>query len=383
MLVTDRRVVVTGKIAGESRQTAEAKLREAGAIVQSAVNKDTDVLVIGSAVGAKKMNAARDLGVTVVPWEEAFGERASAIKAAPAPRAPMPEVHQWAPMLCKPATLPSGLGWIYEIKWDGLRGIATVKDNRVMLQSRSGKSDLTERFPTIVEELSHLPDCVLDGEIAAIQIGGDDTVRFIAFDLLEVGSRNVTSETLDVRRDTLGALIEGGTYVVLSQAFDDGEELLDLVTLAGMEGVVAKRRNSKYVEGARNDNWLKIKVRREQEFVVLGYTPGEGHRSWAFGALILGYYEADEIRYAGKVGTGFDDDCLEMLMAKMVPMRVGLSPFDVDLPRDLRGSTWLDPGIVVQVAFQKWTEDGMLWHPSYQGLREDKQPHEVMRDTYV
>jgi bifunctional non-homologous end joining protein LigD len=368
--------------------------------VQSAVNKDTDVLVIGSAVGAKKMNAARDLGVVIVPWEEAFGS-ASGSKPPPAPRAPMPDVHQWAPMLCK-ATAPASLmeatrngRWLFEIKWDGLRGIATIKDGGVSLQSRSGKSDLTERFPWIVEELSGLRDCVLDGELVAlsgdlarpgplagVSDDGPAVDRFIVFDILEVEGENVTKKGLADRRGLLTEVVSEGVYVATSPTFTDGDELLDYVTFNGMEGIVAKQIASRYVEGARNDTWLKIKVRREQEFVVLGYTPGEGAREWAFGALVLGYWQDESIQYAGKVGTGFDDDCLRMLLQTMEPLIRGECPWDTDLPRDLRGTTWLQqPGIVVQVAYQRFTDDGRLWHPSFVRLREDKDPADVVRES--
>jgi bifunctional non-homologous end joining protein LigD len=386
-IVENRRVVVTGKVPNESRQTAEAKLREAGAIVQTAVNKDTDILVIGAAVGAKKMNAARELGVVVVPWEEAFGKTSGSSKAPPAPRAPMPTVKQYAPMLCKAAELPEqhrdavGDRWLYEIKWDGLRGIATIKDGQVSLQSRSGKSDLTERFPYIVEELSDLKDCVLDGEIAAMNLDGDDTTRFIAFDIISEDGFDVKGLPLEARRTILDATVEDGLYVCVSPAFDDSEALLKIVVAAGLEGVVSKKWDSKYAEGARNDNWLKYKVRLDQEFIVLGYTPGEGARAWAFGALILGYSEDGQIKYAGKVGTGFDDQELGKLKELMLPFEVGASPWDLDLPNDLSGSTWIAPSLVVQVAFQKFTEDGLLWHPSYQGVRDDKEPWEVVRES--
>lgn len=385
MIVQDRRVVVTGKVPNESRQTAERKLREAGAIVQSAVGKDTDVLVTGSAVGAKKLNAAKAQGILIVPWEEAFGN-ASGSKPPPAPRAPMPAVKQWAPMLCKGATeLPKGDGWLFEIKWDGLRGIATIKGGQVSLQSRSGKSDLTERFPGIVEELSGLQDCVLDGELA-VQNAEDGVTRFIAFDVLECSLANVIAEPLALRRTILEEIVgRAGIYIAASPVFEDGRELLDYVTDAGLEGIVAKQRESRYIEGARNDTWLKIKVRREQEFIVLGYTPGEGAREWAFGALILGYYDGDKRIYAGKVGTGFDDDCLRMLKAKMDPLVGDVENLaeGVLLPRDLdTHSVYLtEPGIVVQVAFQKWTEDGRLWHPSYLRVREDKEATDVTREA--
>lgn len=382
-MVTDRRVVVTGRIEGESRQTAEAKLREAGAIVQTAVNRETDVLIVGAAVGAKKMNAARDLGVEIIPWEQAFGN-ASGSKPLPPPRAPMPIVKQYAPMLCKPAELPeqhrdaTGDRWLYEIKWDGLRGIATIKDGQVSLQSRSGKSDLTERFPYIVEELAGLKDCVLDGEIAAMNLDGDDTTRFIAFDILSEDEFDVKGLPLEARRVILDATVKDGLYVCVSPAFDDGEALLQIVIGAGLEGVVAKKWDSKYVEGARNDNWLKIKVRRQQEFAVIGFTEGEGSRASTFGSLVLGYWKDGEMTYCGRVGTGFDAACLAMLMREMEPMACDEPVWD--LPKDVE-ATHLLPGLVAEVQYQKLTEDGMLWHPAFMRLREDKEVGEVVLEA--
>lgn len=385
-LVADRRVVVTGKVPNHSRQTAEQALREAGAIVQSAVGKDTDILVTGAAVGATKINKAKALGVEIIPWEEAIGERPSGSSAPlpAAPRAPMPSVRQWAPMLCESADLPSGGNYVFEIKWDGVRGVATIKDGSVLILSRSGKTDLTDRYPQIAAELADLPNCVLDGEIATM-VGDDSTVRFIAFDVMEVDGVEVTKEHLGWRRERLDDLVSGGIYIGASPVFTDGPELLAFVTDHGLEGIVAKKITSTYQEGARNYDWLKIKVRREQEFVVVGYTAGEGKRATTLGALILGYWDKDgEIVYAGKVGTGWDDDELEMLSARTSLFLTG-SPDDYyessRFPSDiLREGFFLEPELVVQVAYQKWTDDGLLWHPSYQGLREDKSASEVVRE---
>jgi bifunctional non-homologous end joining protein LigD len=404
--VQDRRVVVTGKIPGESRQTAEAKLRAAGAIVQSAVGKDTDVLVTGAAVGAKKLDKARELGVTIITWEQAFvfvtrdgvtTDTETGQEYPASPRAPMPAVRQWAPMLAKKTEqLPAGGNWLFEIKWDGIRGIATVKGGNVVIQSRSGLSDLTERYPWVVDELATLPDCVLDGELVALEgelaapgpIGQGQhdhagVERFVVFDVLAVDDKEVTGLTLDERRTLLHELVSDGVYVAVSPAFVDGKQLLSHVQEHGLEGVLAKKPSSRYVEGGRNDTWLKLKVRIEQEFVVLGYTAGEGSRSDTFGALVLGYFEDNEIRYAGKVGTGFDRACLLMLMGKMAPLIVDEYPWQTQLPRDVLKETreWLYPGIVVQIAYQRFTEDGLLWHPSYLKLRDDKHPSEVGKDA--
>lgn len=390
-IVQDRRCVVTGKVPGHSRVTAEQALREAGAIVQSAVGKDTDILVTGDAVGAKKTNAARALGVEIVPWAEAFNGRTSSSspKASPPPRAPMPTVRQWAPQLCKAEELPAGGTWSYEIKWDGQRGVATINDGQVYLQSRSGKTDLTGRYPDVVEELSTLPNCVLDGELVVLgdELGllpegcePDPVARFIVFDVLVEGDQETTARPLSERREILELLVPGGCYVARSPVFTDGEKLLEFVTEHGLEGIVAKQNDSRYVEGGRGPTWLKIKIRNEQEFVVLGFTEGEGARAWAFGALVLGAHdEAGELVYCGKVGTGWDDAKLGEIKGLMEPLVSDLHHYP-GMPRDVK-ATWLRPELVVQIAFQRFTDDGLLWHPSYKYVREDKEPRDVVIES--
>jgi bifunctional non-homologous end joining protein LigD len=390
-MIAGRRVVVTGRIAGESRQTAEAKLREAGAIVQSEVGKNTDVLVTGAAVGATKLKKARDLGVLVVPWEQAFGTN-PAIGVAPPPREPAPAVRQWAPMLAKAGDLPTdGDKWLYEVKWDGYRGIATVKDGAVTIQSRSGKSDLTERFPEIVGALSTLTDCVLDGELVAIDGNGDSTfetlhrsngaTRYIVFDVLEVQGHGVTGMTLQGRRELLEKVVEQGTYLAVSPAFNDGQELLDTVIERGLEGIVAKLRASRYVEGSRTEAWTRVKIRNEQEFLVAGWTPGEGARAGTIGALVLALIEDGEVVYVGKAGSGMTDADMPLLLSRMTERAT--SPLR-EIPKDLgRDVTWVEPVLVVQVAYQRWTEDSRLWHPSFKGIRDDKAAKDVTREAVI
>lgn len=395
-IVKDRRVVVTGKIAGETRDTAEAKLRAAGAIVQPKITKDTDLLITGDAVGQRKITDAAKHNVQLVSWYDAFrnpGETTTT--AAPAPRAPMSNVRQWGPMLCKPGELPVGNGWLYEVKFDGIRGVVTVRNGEVSIQSRSGLSDLTNRYPDVTEELTLLPDCVVDGEL--VQMGDElglladgcdpnPVARFIAWDILEDDGEDVTMLPLRQRKELLERRVVGGCYVALSPVFEDGQQLLDFVTKHGLEGVVAKNTASRYREGSKAGDWVKTKIRLEQEFIVLGYTPGEGARAWAFGALILGYWDDDgAIAFAGKVGTGWDDGDLEILKELMRPLHTG-APDDcyesARFPKALlREAFFLKPELVVQVAFQKWTDDHVLWHPSYQHVREDKLAADVVLET--
>lgn len=405
-MVAGRRVVVTGKIAGESRETAEAKLREAGAIVQGSVGKNTDLLITGAAVGASKMKKAHDLGVMVIPWEQAFGTN-PVIGVMPPPREPAPAVRVWAPMLAKAGTLPEdGEKWLYEVKWDGYRGIATVKGGSVMIQSRSGKSDLTAQFPEVANELAMLDDCVLDGELVAIDAAGESTfetlhrnqgtsaTRYIVFDVLEVKGSRVTGMTLTARRELLAKVLEPWIegrlqHIAVSPAFNDGAELMKVVQDRGLEGIVAKRRASLYQEGSRTDAWTKVKVRIGQEFVVVGYTPGEGALEGLPGALVLAVVdEKDRLVYVGKVGTGLTDADRADLLDRLQPVQLGVlrdAGFDAHTAdRDvIREATWVAPDVVVQVEFQRWTEDSRLWHPSFKGVRDDKAAADVKREAVI
>ena len=190
-------------------------------------------------------------------------------------------------------------------------------------------------------------------------------------DVLEVQGYGITGMTLQGRRELLEKVVEQGTYAAISPAFNDGQELLDTVVERGLEGVVAKLRASRYVEGSRTEAWTKVKVRNEQEFVVVGFTPGEGARASTFGALVLAVNDpTDEYkyRYVGKVGTWFDDSDLLTLMERLDEQAVTPVSVPSELTSDLRDIVWCKPDVVVQVAYQRWTEDNRLWHPSFKGI---------------
>ena len=391
-MIAGKRVVVTGKIAGESRQTAEAKLRDAGAIVQSTVTGETDVLVTGAKVGAVKIGKATASGVAIVPWERAFAPAPGATANGGArPLVPKAAARTVAPMLAKAGELPSGEGWLFEVKWDGYRGIATVKGGEVALQSRSGKSDLTEQFPEIVAELSVLPDCVIDGELAVLDDEGNSSFEsmdakagasYVVFDVLEVAGHDVRGRPLDERRKLLEELLKAsGDRICVSPAFDDGEALLAWAAAQKVEGIVAKRRTSTYREGSRTEAWLKIKLRCEQEFAVVGWKPGEGAMAGAAGSLLLAVFDGAEFAYVGRVGTGCSYDLWQSFTE--LPQRGSPVPIDLgDAPAaELRDVVWVEPELVVQVRFQRWTVDGRLWHPSVVGVRTDKSPTECRRES--
>lgn len=394
-------VVVTGTIAGESRNTATAKLQDAGANVQSAVTSTTDLLVTGAKVGQSKMAKAASLGARVVSWDDVWRTDPASPAAPPVPAAPPAAavarpVRQVAPQLAKGADLPVGDGWLYEVKWDGVRGVVTVRDGEVTMQSRSGKTDYVEQFPHLVADLCRLPDCVIDGEIVVLDAArascfqslGSGTATYVVFDQLEDGEVDLRGDPLEDRRSVLEATVAvlGSRFVAASPAFDDGEALLATAMAQGLEGIVAKRRQSRYQEGARTSDWVKVKVRCEQEFVVAGWLPGEGALLGSVGSFLLGVFNGvGELVYCGKVGTGGDRDVWDAIRDRLTP--VLFSHPDavlVDL-RELslaerKEATWVLPEVVVQVAFQRWTNDGRLWHPSFKGERHDKPVQEVVRE---
>ncbi|MFL5951949.1 MAG: DNA ligase D, partial [Gaiellaceae bacterium] len=317
--------------------------------------------------------------------------------AAPEPRT---EHRRYLPMLATLADdVPRGAAWEFEVKWDGYRAIATVSQSEVVLTSRNG-NDLTARFEQVAKEIAKAvktPDCVLDGEVCAL----DDTGRssfsamqqgksgtplvYYAFDVLEVEGESLVDLPLVDRRKRLVSLLDKRNRTVrLSESFDDGNALLEAATEQQLEGIMAKRLDSRYLQGKRTRDWLKVKTHGEQEFVVAGYTKGTGRRASSFGSLVLGVYQGDELVYAGNVGTGFNSKEIDKLLDKLRPLRRETSPFrEVPKMPKVRKSDviWVEPKLVAEVEFAEWTHDGRLRAPSYQGLREDKAADEVRREV--
>ena len=306
---------------------------------------------------------------------------------------------RYEPMLATlAADVPAGEGWVFEVKWDGFRAIATIRGGDVDIRSRNDKS-FVERFPTVIRSLERAvrtPDCVLDGEIVAV--GGDGratfsamqqgkegtTYLYVAFDLLEVEGEPLIDLPLTERRERLAGLLDGRQRgVQLSESFDDGPTLYRAAQEQRFEGIMAKRADSRYEPGRRSRNWLKIKTQGRQELVVAGYTKGQGRRSGGFGALVLGVHENGVLRWAGNVGTGFDDKEIERLLAKLKPLRAEASAFAEvpKMPRVRKADVvWVEPKLVAEIKFAEWTHDGRLRAPVYQGLREDKEADEVERE---
>jgi len=311
--------------------------------------------------------------------------------------APARKHRSYAPMLATLAdAVPQGDHWLHEVKWDGYRAIVTLAGGEVELTSRNGNS-LTERFQGVakaVEQAVKTPDCVLDGEVCALDEQGrasfsamqqsSGPLVLYVFDVLEVEGEPLVDLPLTGRRERLEALLDKRNRTVrLSAAFDDGEALFTAAGQQGLEGIVSKKADSRYQPGKRSQEWLKVKTQGRQELVVAGYTKGQGRRSDGFGSLVLGVNEAGVLRWAGNVGTGFDDKEIARLLGRLKPLRLGDSPFAEvpKMPRVRKGDVvWVEPTLVAEVRFAEWTHDGRLRAPVYQGLREDKEADEVQRE---
>jgi bifunctional non-homologous end joining protein LigD len=309
---------------------------------------------------------------------------------------------EYAPML---ATLvediPRGREWMFEVKWDGYRALAYLSGGDVTLKSRKG-NDFTSRFEVVAKEIAKAiktPDCVLDGEVCALDEGGRSSFSamqqgkastplvYYVFDLLEVEGEPLVDRPIEERRKRLEQLLDRRNRTVqLSEFFDDGKALLQAAKDQALEGVIAKRAGSRYAAGKRTRDWLKKKVHGDQEFVIAGYTKGQGRRAAAFGSLVLGYLRGDELTYAGNVGTGFNEREIERLLKKLKPLERKTCPFPIvpKMPKVRKGDVvWVTPKLVCQVEFAEWTHDGHLRAPVYKDLREDKGAGEVVREQPI
>jgi bifunctional non-homologous end joining protein LigD len=294
--------------------------------------------------------------------------------------------------------VPKGDSWLFEVKWDGYRALAYLSGGEVRLVSRNG-NDLTDRFRGIADAIPRTlktPDCVLDGEVCALDENGRPSfsamqqgkagtpIVYEAFDLLEVDGEPLVDLPLRERRARLEQLLDRRyTTVRLSEAFEDGDALYEAARQQHLEGIVAKRVDSPYRQGRRTREWLKVKTHGRQEFVIAGYTKGQGRRSGRFGSLVLGVWRGDELSYAGNVGTGFTDKVIDDLLVKLRRLEQKESPFPVvpKMPKVRKADVvWVRPELVCEVEFVEWTHDGRLRAPSFQGLREDKTAREVHRE---
>jgi DNA ligase D-like protein (predicted ligase)/DNA ligase D-like protein (predicted 3'-phosphoesterase) len=310
----------------------------------------------------------------------------------------------YKPMLAKLAHQPfSGKDWFFEIKWDGFRVLAYVNEE-LSLRSRNGK-ELKYNFPEL-EELKQLTgNVVLDGEIVVMKEGKPDfqallergqatspveidvqakrsPVVYVVFDILEKDDVSLVDLPLTERKRILKKSVKEGKHVLLSDFVEEkGEAYYSVALEKGLEGIMAKKKDSVYEPGVRSGNWLKIKKLRSCDCVIFGFTKGSGVRAETFGALLLGLYGDDgKPVYVGKVGTGFSQTMLKTLSERFQQLKTGKAPFSVDVPDEV---TWLKPVLVCEVGYQVVTRDVRLRMPRFLGLREDKLPSECTLDQIM
>jgi len=289
--------------------------------------------------------------------------------------------------------VPSGNSWIHEIKYDGYRLLLAVGDGVATAWTRNGK-DWSDKFKTLVKAASKLPPgCLIDGEAVALDEdgqpsfqllqstlkGGSADLAFYAFDLLIDRGEDIRKKPNIERKERLAALLEGVPPPILygDHIVGRGEEMFAAVCKQGGEGIISKKANAAY-SGTRTRNWLKIKCIQRQEFVLVGWSESDKRRG--FRSLLLAAKDGRKLTYVGKVGTGFNAQTIEDLMERMAPLAIDNA--SVEVPRaDRKGAHWIEPKLVAEVAFSEFTDDGILRHPSFMGLREDKPASKVVREV--
>ncbi len=295
---------------------------------------------------------------------------------------------------------PTGPDWLFEIKWDGVRGLVFIDNKNLAIYTRNNNR-CDRQYPEL-QVLPHFIEAqqaILDGEIVALDSHGisrfeliqprihqqdanaiakmaqKSPVHFYVFDLLYLDGYDLRRVALSDRKRALAEIVKPHPLLRLSDHFEVGRELLEAARSAGLEGLIAKCKASVY-ESRRSRNWLKLKLTSQQEFVIGGYLPGE--RDY-FGSLALGYYEGGKLIYAGNVGTGFNERTLREVWHELEPRRIPKSPFSAG-DKIPRGTVWVKPELVAQIKFQNWTEDRKLRAPVFLGLRDDKSASEVERE---
>lgn len=325
--------------------------------------------------------------------------------------------------------LPPGPGWAFEIKWDGVRALAEITDGALKVSARRG-ADATPRYPELARLSDALAgrDAVLDGEIVAFDSDGhpdfgllqrrmglsdarrirsrtaETPITYVIFDLLRLDGRSLCDLPLSRRRELLAELaLDGPSWQTPGQHLGDGEAFWSAIRERGLEGVVAKRLDGVYRPGRRSAEWIKVQNRRRQELLIGGWMPGEGLRARQVGSLLVGYWDAtpeeaqrlgrpQRLVYAGGVGTGFTEATLERLAEALAPLAREASPFDAGWDPEVKyaararergGLRWVEPQLVCEVEFLRWTHEDTLRAASFKGLRDDLDAREVIRATFL
>ncbi|HEV7207421.1 MAG TPA: non-homologous end-joining DNA ligase [Mycobacteriales bacterium] len=322
----------------------------------------------------------------------------------PAGWAPLPA--GLSPMLASAGPLPTDdENWSFEVKWDGVRALVAVDGGRLTVTSRNG-NDVTGSYPELRGLGLQLGSrqVLLDGELVAFAADGrtdfgalqarmhvgkpgaallrSTPVQLLLFDLLHLSGTSLLGRSYDERRAALEGLALAGPHWQVPPVFaGGGASVLEATRAQGLEGVVAKRRDSPYTPGRRSERWIKVKNIRRTSAVIAGWKPGAGGRAGRIGSLLLGVHGPDGLEYAGHVGTGFSEATLALLAGRLEPLRRADSPFGRPVPREhAKDAVWVSPELVIEVDYTEWTRDGRLRHPSYKGLRDDYDAGAVVRD---
>ena len=308
------------------------------------------------------------------------------------------------PMLARTGDLPKDDGnWAYEIKWDGVRAIGYVDGGRLRLEARSGR-DITPRYPELrgLGRALASHEAIVDGEVVAFDDGRpsfqklqgrmhltsehavrrlsqSDPVNYVVFDLLWLDGHSLMELPYLERRERLLELgLQDDRWQTPAHHVGDGAAMLAASRAQGLEGIIAKRLDSPYHPGRRSHGWVKVKNVLETDVVIGGWLPGEGRRTSQFGALVVGVHKDSELRYAGRVGTGFDERELDRLGGMLAELERDTSPFEGRQPP--RETRFVEPVLVARVGYGEWTQAGTLRHPRYLGLRDDVAPEDVVFD---
>ena len=297
--------------------------------------------------------------------------------------------------------------YAFEMKWDGVRAVVHLAGGQVRVLTRNDR-EVASTYPELAGLAAALSgrQAVLDGEVVALDAAGRPSfgelqarmhvrspgvallarvpVVLLVFDVLHLDGRSLLMTPYDQRRAVLDDLGLAGESWAVPPAFEGaGIEAMDGSSAQGLEGVVAKRRDSTYQPGRRSPHWIKVKHLRMQEVLIGGWSPGSGRREGSLGSLLLGVPEGDgRLTYVGQVGTGFTDAALADLVVRLRPLARTTSPFAGEVPRlQARDARWVRPELVGEVVFAQWTREGRLRHPSWRGLRPDKEPQDVRREA--
>jgi bifunctional non-homologous end joining protein LigD len=338
---------------------------------------------------------------------EARARSTPAVATQPAPAEALAQAPP--PMLATPVDQPfSRDGWLFELKYDGIRAMVSVAGDQVRITGRRG-GDETARYPEAAAMRAGIRarQALVDGELVVLdaegrpsfermqqrmnvnrdtdvrRVAAEHPVTFVAFDLLELDGRDLLSTELRIRKKTLRETIVDSPYILFAAHVErDGTSLFDVARESGIEGIVGKRADSLYRPGIRSPDWVKIKSWRSQSCVIVGYTAGRGRRSNQLGALILAVLDGGRLVHCGQVGTGFDDKMLRDLKDRLRPLETKASPLDKP-PKTSEPATWVKPEIVCEVRFAGWTRDGILRHPAFRTLRPDQTVEDTTREILI